>query len=142
MRRDLEKARAYSREYYKRNRDRILDGVKHRKVTFRERVAEAQRNSARRARLEMVKEYGGRCVCCGESQPQFLTMDHTNGDGAEHRRGLTGGAERSGGGYQIALWLKRQGWPKDGFRLLCWNCNCAKGFSGYCHPQLVQEAGA
>jgi hypothetical protein len=28
--------------------------------------------------------------------------------------------------------LKRQGWPKDGYTVLCLNCNIAKGATGTC----------
>ena len=76
-------------------------------------------------RSEAYAAYGGRCVCCGESRPQFLTIDHVNGDGAEHRK-------RVAPGCMILQWLQQRGWPQEGFQLLCWNCNCAKGIRGGC----------
>src|SRR5690349_6288281 len=39
-------------------------------------------------RQQALEAYGGRCVCCGESTPEFLHFDHVNNDGAEHRREL------------------------------------------------------
>lgn len=77
----------------------------------------------RALRQEMVKRYGGRCKCCGETIIEFLTIDHTNNDGAYDRKKNKG---------MIPTRLKRFGWPKKGFQLLCYNCNCAKGAWGKC----------
>jgi hypothetical protein len=68
-----------------------------------------------------------RCQCpgCAEYREEFLTIDHLNNDGAEHRRA------EGVGGSGIYWWLRRNGYP-PGFRVLCWNCNCARGQFGYC----------
>ncbi len=34
---------------------------------------------------------------------------------------------------------KKDNYPKNDFRILCWNCNCSRGFSGYC-PHALKEA--
>ena len=59
------------------------------------------------------------CTGCGETNHQFLTIDHVAGDGAEHRRqyGLKS--------FQVYQWLKRSHFP-EGFQVLCWNCNMKK----------------
>lgn len=76
-------------------------------------------------RAVVLKEYGGACSCCGESIAAFLNVDHTNDDGAEHRK--TVGTEA------INRWLILNGFPKEGFRLLCFNCNCGRYFNqGIC----------
>jgi ssDNA-binding Zn-finger/Zn-ribbon topoisomerase 1 len=31
----------------------------------------------------VMKEYGGKCICCGESNIVFLTIDHIDGSGAK-----------------------------------------------------------
>lgn len=67
-----------------------------------------------------------RCACCGEENIAFLTVDHVNGDGADHRRSL------SDGGQSLYRWLKKSGFPTDGFQVLCWNCNRAKYVLGQC----------
>ena len=74
-------------------------------------------------RDEMIKVYGGKCECCGENEPQFLTIDHINNDGAEHRKKI-------GSGINLYRNLKNQGWPKEGLRLLCFNCNCGRSRNG------------
>lgn len=97
-------------------------------LDYYQRTLERRRKMARelgyRWRAEMISAYGGKCSCCGISEPQFLTIEHTNGGGSKDRAKHRGNA--------FTGWLRRQGWPKDGFSLLCYNCNCSKGFYGKC----------
>ena len=78
----------------------------------------------KRARYKLKKAvisaYGGQCVCCGESEIVFLAIDHIHNDGAEHRREI---------GPKIYRWLRQQGFPKDNFQVMCYNCNMAKELS-------------
>lgn len=77
-------------------------------------------------RKEVVEAYGGKCACCNEHRWQFLTLDHPNGDGQEDRakyRMMTG---------QIYGWVKKNGFPKDMYRVLCMNCNWIRRFGGVC----------
>lgn len=80
-----------------------------------------------RIRSEVIAAYGSRCVCCGEQDPKFLTIDHVNNDGASHRK-----KNRISPGAGLYSWLRKRGFPKKGFQLLCWNCNCGKGIYGLC----------
>lgn len=75
-------------------------------------------------RIEVIQHYGGCCACCGESRYEFLSIDHVGGTGASHRRDQPTA-------YKIIRWLRKNGYP-PGFRVLCYNCNCAIGFYGYC----------
>lgn len=83
-------------------------------------------------KLEMIKAYGGECACCKETIPHFLSLEHTRGDGAEHRKKVGDNAQAQ------LVDLKRRGWPKDGYTVLCLNCNIAKGATGTC-PHTWQE---
>lgn len=66
----------------------------------------------------VFEAYGGYiCKCCGETEKAFLSLDHINEDGAEHRRALKG--------QSIFSWIKQHNFP-EGFQILCMNCNCAK----------------
>lgn len=80
----------------------------------------------RERRLEQKKlvydHYGRACACCGETEPAFLTIDHVDGGGGEHRKKI---------GARIYDWLIKNGFPA-GFRVLCYNCNCARGHYGSC----------
>ena len=91
-----------------------------RNVTYRSKI-----------RADVLNAYGGKCECCGESHPEFLALDHINGGGGKERRTVAGNT--SGGVYRLA---RNAGYPKDKYRLLCHNCNCAIGWYGYCpHPK-------
>lgn len=74
-------------------------------------------------RLEMIEAYGGKCSLCGEAHQEFMTIDHINGDGAQHRRSL-GGSDQSGSTFYALL--RRLGYPQDKYRLLCSNCNSGR----------------
>lgn len=88
----------------------------------RERNAEIQRRFQRKLRYDSIMHYGGKCVCCGEDQMEFLSIDHIKGKGTKHRKMNN---------LQIGYWLKKHNYPK-GFRVLCHNCNMALGFYGFC----------
>jgi len=90
----------------------------------------------------VVKAYGGKCSCCGESKIEFMSIDHPNGDGHEHRRrgkdNARNNQEKTGAGIHIYRWLKRNNFP-SGYRLLCFNCNCSRGFFGYCPHERERQ---
>jgi hypothetical protein len=77
-------------------------------------------------RERILKEYGCKCACCGETEPEFLVMDHISGNGAEHCRSIPGGRA------YLYEWLEKNGYPKDNYQLLCWNCNQSKGTTSSC----------
>lgn len=94
----------------------------------------AQKTVRRRKQRErIIAAYGGQCACCGESLPEFLTVDHIDGGGNQHRRSLS---RSSDSGYRIYGWLERNNYP-EGFQILCWNCNLAKGIYGQCPHQSL-----
>ncbi len=68
-----------------------------------------------------------RCACCGISNYEYLTFDHINGDGNQHRKqGLFG--------YKMYSWMIDQCFP-DGFQVLCFNCNFAKSLGPCPHRE-------
>lgn len=82
-------------------------------------------------KAECFAAYGDKCVCCGETIPAFLTLDHPNNDGAAHRKSLGFIAGKCGDGVGTHLYrrLKLQGWPPI-VQLMCWNCNLGKRCNG------------
>jgi hypothetical protein len=111
----------------------------------RARINAGLRAVKRQVKLEAFDAYGGRfCACCGETILEFLTLDHINNDGAQHRR-----ENRIKG--PIYGWLARHGWP-PGFQVLCMQCNFGKRMNhGVCPhkernqqgiPFLVEERSA
>ena len=91
------------------------------------------RGNRKIARIELTRlvigHYGGQCTCCGESERAFLTIDHVNNDGAEHKRII---------GSNLYRWLKKQGYPDD-FQVLCWNCNSGRARNGGVCPHAEEK---
>lgn len=77
-----------------------------------------------RLKQKIIKAYGGKCRCCGETMFEFLSVDHVNGGGSLHRKRLKI--------RNFYRWLLKHNFPKRGFRLLCFNCNLSIGFYGSC----------
>jgi hypothetical protein len=67
-------------------------------------------------KLEAFSYYGCKCANCDINDIRFLTIDHINDDGAEHRRQI---------GPHIIPWLHKNKYPV-GFQILCFNCNYLK----------------
>jgi len=133
---DIEKHREYNRKYEQRKRKMFPEKDKAYKASFEFR--ESRRRCMRRLKQETMNAYGGHCACCGESILEFLSLDHINNDGAMQRRQHTG---KSGGGLSFYKLLKRNGFPQGQLQVLCHNCNCAKGYYGYCpHEKIAKEA--
>ncbi len=103
----------------------------------RARGRAASRAQNQRVRREAIEAYGGKCKCCGETEWQFLTIDHEKG--ANHP--MYAGIPRTGHEFYWAL--RNEGYPRKGFRLLCWNCNNAIGHYGSCpHKAKVPDDAA
>jgi hypothetical protein len=62
--------------------------------------------------IEIIKE----CAICKEHRLWFLTIDHINNDGAQHRKKLKS---------NIYKWIIKNKYP-EGFQILCWDCNWEK----------------
>ena len=82
-------------------------------------------------KLETIAAYGGKCTCCGEKEPAFLSVSHTNGGGMKHYKKV--------GHSGMHLWLQRNGYPKRGFGVLCMNCNMATTHGRICPHQRKQK---
>ena len=71
------------------------------------------------------------CSCCGESNYEFLSIDHVNGGGTQHRKRLSPDGMTNRSGRTFYKWLIKNNFP-PGYRVLCLNCNWARGKLGYC----------
>jgi len=89
-------------------------------------------------KIEIISEYGGRCACCGETESIFLNIDHIDNNGSSHRKELSKKTGLKMTGSNFYRWLKKQGYPKDNYQILCFNCNFAKHVLGKCpHQQNI-----
>lgn len=73
-------------------------------------------------KIKVLDAYGGCCAVCGIINPQYLSIDHINDNGAEHRRKI--GVST---GSHFYLWLKKHNYP-PGYQILCHNHNGAKQY--------------
>ena len=111
------RSRIYTREYRKLYPAKVAAQLK----TYRARNRVYQHDLYQQLKEEVLAAYGGACLCCGEDRTVFLTIDHVNNDGYLYRRK---GQKHSG--TNIYRFLKKQGFPKDDYQVLCANCNFAK----------------
>ena len=90
------------------------------------------RNRARIADLrhEVLLKIGRICVCCSESNPVFLTVDHIQNDGRRHRAAFSGNT--------VALYnsILKATDARERFRTLCYNCNCGRHRNGGICPHV------
>jgi len=111
--RNLEKMKQQNRDYYYKNREKKLEQEHKRYKELR-----------KKQKMLVFQHYGRECKCCGDKNIEFMTIDHINNDGAEHRK-------KVGGTAHFYSWLIRNKFP-EGFQTLCFNCNIAKGIYGVC----------
>lgn len=144
--------REYACQWYKNNREkRLAKGREWEQANWVDRLAYKSRlrkgnphESVKRKKyhwrlkLEMINAYGGECVCCQETLPEFLTINHKFNDGNLERAELKKN-KRCSGGLPFYAMLKKAGWPQDRYELMCMNCNTAIGFFGYCPHQVIKE---
>lgn len=139
-----EKVRQFSREYRRRNNERINASCRTDEYRKRARLKywknpeasrEANRKRSKTQRyIETRRKYcrnkiaelkrlaydllGNICSRCGESRIPVLSIDHINGDGAIHRKSLNGSTIKF---YKDVI---RDG--KVRFQILCMNCQWMK----------------
>lgn len=97
--------------YREKNRDRITAHRKKRKGIEKMRF------------LEM---YGRVCVCCGESEPVFLCLDHVHGQVKVKNKDE----------WTTAYNKAYKEYRPDLYRIMCCNCNMAVRFGRVCPHQL------
>lgn len=132
---------AYNKDRYENNQEnQIASATEWRKNNAQKRRTSCQIRYAS-LREEVVAAYGGCCQCCGETEPDFLCIDHINNDGYLYRKSVknpeTGKYTKTGPhtGDRLLRWLIRNDFP-EGFQVLCHNCNHSKKKHGICIHQL------
>lgn len=109
--------------YYSNNREKMLLRAQR---NFHSGGREKQIENRKKQKLLVYEKYGNKCVCCGEKEIEFLSMDHVNGNGNEHRRSISKSAK-----ILPYSWIIKNKFPSI-LQILCMNCNFAKGKLGYC----------
>ena len=116
----------------------VCEGCRQWKANEAHRNLRRYTNWRQNLRLEVLRAYGGKCHCCGESNPLFLTIDHKNGDGSEEMRR---NHWHQRGGYPVWALAKRQGYPNR-YQVLCWNCNTGRYRNKGICPHVVKAMEA
>lgn len=104
--------------------------VKEREQLYSDTGRLEKRRDAGKRKRRMFREFALRmygdhqCACCKEHRYEFLAIDHMNNDGGKHRKSMKGYSSK------FIKWLIDD--YREGFQVLCHNCNCARGFYGYC----------
>jgi hypothetical protein len=137
--------RTLGAKYRRLHPDKVKESKRRTIEKYRERYRTAAHESwvrhtteARRTVFGHYSDGTFRCACCGESEYDFLTIDHVNNDGAKHRMELFG--RRDAGGVNLYRWLIKKEFP-PGFAVLCMNCNFSKGKHRICIHQATVSRG-
>jgi hypothetical protein len=86
-------------------------------------IYKVHKNQQHKTKREIEKaivydHYGRECKCCGESNMEFLSLDHIKGGGRKQRK--------QNGKQHLYGWIIKNNFPSD-FQVLCMNCNFARG---------------
>jgi len=107
------------RDYYRERKEEKNNVIKIKMMKYRRAVIRHYTNNT------------FKCNCCGEDQYDFMTVDHINNDGKEHRINEPSAAN-------IYSYLFRRGFP-EGYQILCWNCNSSKNKNGECIHKIIEN---
>jgi|DEB3_MinimDraft_2_1074329.scaffolds.fasta_scaffold39701_1 hypothetical protein len=94
----------------------------HRLANYETIIAKEQAVTAK-LKAQLLDGLGRVCACCGEMNTKFLTLDHIHNDGHEHRK------RRSS---TLSRWrdVIAEGFPRDRYQILCFNCNAGRAING------------
>ena len=128
---------------YNENKEKIQKTNRDNWKKNREKYNKQQRESfpmkLRILKVEVLTHYGNNklaCVCCGENELSFLTLDHKNGR-QPHEKGSEMN-RRKYSGRSLWSYVKREGFP-EGYQTLCWNCNSGRQVNkGICPHKEVK----
>jgi len=113
--------RKKQREYYLKNKERLNEYQREYNDNNKLKLKQQNLDNIQSKRKQVIRHYTNgtmKCQCCGEPEYLFLTVDHIDNNGANHRRKI-------GKGYTIYFWLIKNDFP-EGFQILCMNCNWGK----------------
>lgn len=102
-------------------------------VAFRKECVRKKKIRYYELKEKVYSAYGHACSCCGETQSEFLTLDHVNNDGNTHRKVMGGQAEA------FLKWIIANDYPNS-IQVLCWNCQWGKVKNdGICPHQATRN---
>ncbi len=119
---------AWHKEHYRKHLEINREANRLRAQHYRSTKPESAKRAAKKYRLKKQAEnrakiyeaYGGKCACCGEDNPKFLTVDHVESNGHAERK-----SGRYTNGSQFYNSIVKRNFPSD-YQLLCYNCNMGR----------------
>ena len=141
-----EQKKEHKREYYQKNKEKInaqgrtqyqkdKEKIKERfKLSYQidpKKYIDRSNKYKNNINIKVKQLLGGKCVCCGENNFAFLTIDHIFNDGAKERQNI----------QTITLYLKilNNKVDRSRYRLMCYNCNCARRHGPCPHESELAE---
>ena len=126
--------KVYMKEYYQKNkmrqRERRRIAQSKYRETHRDILSIRGKKYQQIRKINILAHYSPngipQCECCKEQRTVFLTIDHINGGGVRHRKGIGVGS-----GDAFYKWIVKNHYPPI-FRILCFNCNFATHRLGIC----------
>lgn len=115
----------YTQVYVKENAEHRNKLTRKWRANNPDKVKAMGKRTCQKIRNEVLMAYGHKCNCCGVTNQEFLAIDHVFNDGNLER-------QERGTSATFYRFLKKQGFPKDRYQILCHNCNMAKAFYGEC----------
>jgi hypothetical protein len=81
---------------------------------------------AEQAKAKIITELGGRCICCGETELDFLTIREVRG---KYRS-------------EFRNWMSFEAGRQQGlFYVICYNCNVATRYGAVCPHKWKRRGG-
>lgn len=85
---------------------------------------EYQNKRKLKIKTQIFEHYGMKCNCCDEREFKFLTLDHIIDNPKQKKKAKNNQ-------ITVYVWIIKNNFP-EGFQILCFNCNIAKGLYGKC----------
>jgi len=114
------------------------DMAKKYRQEYKEILAKKAKEKGIRNKLIVINHYSNglmSCNCCGENHIEFLTIDHIDCGNICHGKSKKIDKQC---GIPFYAYLINNNFP-EGYQILCFNCNCAKGAFGECPHKLINE---
>lgn len=125
-----------AQQYYLKNSKKLKKRTRLWKQRNKEKVIGLSKRYRRGLKIKALKAYNNnkepKCICCGETEIDFLCLDHIDNDGAKQRK-------KYGLGTSFLKWLKAKNYPKNlRLQVMCLNCNMSKRIQGgVCIHRLI-----
>ena len=124
----LEQNRQYNKthsadkqQWYKENRDKVLQRSKEKQIKNRDLINEQERLRNKERTQKLFEILGGKkCIKCNEKREYCLQFDHKNGGGKKEIKKL--GSSRQ----FIKFYVKNPDLARKTLQILCANCNWEK----------------